>query len=250
MSPQLSRGVVFFVMAILVALFAWIYQRGRQERVGLWMIGWAAILLDFATVWAFTFALLSRRLVDWMEVFTLEVAGACFLFSVSKAFATARQRLFLSCFVILPAIVYWTCLVLAVKETWIYRSLLVLAVGAAVAGVVLTRITSGCNWTSSLANCRARSMSAFVHRCSIRILVPFAQPNRASSWTNTANHDRKLSDHPSSTPTCRTRSPCCARAASGNTAAAPPRRVTKSRRLTMRMPRFASRQEPSPRSGS
>jgi signal transduction histidine kinase len=136
MSPQLSRGVVFFVMAILVALFAWIYQRGRQERVGLWMIGWAAILLDFATVWAFTFALLSRRLVDWMEVFTLEVAGACFLFSVSKAFATARQRLFLSCFVILPAIVYWTCLVLAVKETWIYRSLLVLAVGAAVAGVV------------------------------------------------------------------------------------------------------------------
>ncbi|HSU33712.1 MAG TPA: ATP-binding protein [Bryobacteraceae bacterium] len=136
MSSQLGHGVVFFVMAVLVALFAWIYRRDRQQRVGLWMTGWAAILLDFATSWAFTFALVPQRLRDWMAVFTLEVAGGCFLFSVSRAFATARPRLFLSCFVILPAIVYWTCLVLAVKETWIYRSLLILAVSAAVAGVV------------------------------------------------------------------------------------------------------------------
>jgi signal transduction histidine kinase len=136
MSSQLSHGVVFFVMAILVVLFAWIYKRDRQQRVGLWMTGWAAIMLDFATSWASTFALVPQGLEDWITVFALEVAGACFLFSVSRAFATARPRLFLSCLVILPAIVYWTCLVLAVKETWVYRSLLILAVCAAVAGVV------------------------------------------------------------------------------------------------------------------
>jgi signal transduction histidine kinase len=136
MSPQLSHGAVFFVMAILVALFAWIYQRDRQQRVGLWMTGWAAILLGFAISWAFTFELVPQRLTDWMAVFTLEVAGACFLFSVSRAFATTRQRWFLSCFVILPAIVYWTFLVFDVKQAWIYQSLLLLAVAAAVAGVL------------------------------------------------------------------------------------------------------------------
>jgi signal transduction histidine kinase len=136
MLRQVCQGADLFTMAIVVALFAWIYRRDRQQRIALWMIGWIAILVEFATSWMFTFGLISQQINDWMGVFTSEVAGACFLFSVSKAFATARPRLFLSCFVILPAIVYWTCVALDVKEAWAYRSLLLLAVCAAVVGVV------------------------------------------------------------------------------------------------------------------
>src|SRR5262249_30920504 len=41
---------------------------------------------------------------------------------------------------------------------------------------------------------------------------------------------------------CRTRSPCCARAASGHAAAAPPRTVMNSRRFIIRSPRLHDRQ--------
>ncbi len=136
MSPQLNHAIVFCVMSILVALFAWIYQRSRQERVGLWMAGWVAILFHFASSLVFTFHLIPARLADWMAVFTLEIAGTCFLFSVSNAFATATRRFFFVLFVALPTVAYWTCLVFDVHNAWIYRILLSVIVAAGLAGVI------------------------------------------------------------------------------------------------------------------
>lgn len=136
MPPQIEQITVSIVMSILVSLFAWIYLRDRQGRVGLWMVGWIAILLHFTASLAFTFHVISSRWADWLAVFTLEVAGTCFLFSVSKAFASVSQRWIFLLLVFLPSVAYWTCLVLGVHDAWPYRIFLSLAVGSAVAGTV------------------------------------------------------------------------------------------------------------------
>ena len=47
MSARFEELVVFWVMAILVGLFAWIYSRDWRKRTALWMWGWIAILVHF-----------------------------------------------------------------------------------------------------------------------------------------------------------------------------------------------------------
>ena len=136
MSPQLNHAIVFVVMSILVTLFAWIYLRDRQGRIGLWMAGWIAILLHFASSLLFTFHLIPERLADWMAVLTLEIAGTCFLFSVSNAFATVSRRYFFVLLFALPSVAYWTCMVFEVHKALPYQCLLALAMGAALAGSV------------------------------------------------------------------------------------------------------------------
>jgi two-component system, sensor histidine kinase and response regulator len=134
MSPHVAHVVVVTVMTILVALFAWIYRRDRQQRMRLWLTGWIAILVHFAASLLVTFSVISGQLGDWVAVTTLLVAATSFLLSVSRPGATRRGRLVFIALVAIPAVVYWTGLVLGVNRPWAYTSALVLAVGV---GVVL-----------------------------------------------------------------------------------------------------------------
>ncbi|HMD99495.1 MAG TPA: response regulator [Terriglobia bacterium] len=138
MSPHVAHVVVVAVMTILVALFAWIYLRDREQdreqRMRLWLIGWIAILVHFAASLLTTFSLISDRLGDWVAVTTLVVSGTSFLLSVSRPGATRRGRVFFISMVAIPAVVYWTGLVFGVNLPWAYSGILVVAVGA---GVVL-----------------------------------------------------------------------------------------------------------------
>jgi signal transduction histidine kinase len=90
--PQFGRLVSVSVMMILVALFTWIYQRDKQQRVRLWMIGWSAILVHFGVSLLASFHLMSSSLADWLAYATLIVAAASFLASVFPNCATWRWR--------------------------------------------------------------------------------------------------------------------------------------------------------------
>jgi signal transduction histidine kinase/CheY-like chemotaxis protein len=79
-------------MMILVALFTWIYQRDKQQRVRLWMIGWSAILVHFGGSLLESFHLIKSSLADWLAYATLIVAAASFLASVCPNCAMWRWR--------------------------------------------------------------------------------------------------------------------------------------------------------------
>src|SRR5262249_1342161 len=95
----------------------------------------------------------------------------------------------------------------------------------------LTKITSGASATNSAADLRMRSASAEPQRYSSRTLRPSVQP---SSCKPCRNAPTRASDSGSSAVAVKSspmrRIGCCALAASGHAAAAPPRSVMKSRR--------------------
>src|SRR5437016_14599867 len=92
MYPKFEQIVVFTVMSILVTLFAWIYVRDRQQRFGLWMIGWIAIFIHFTAALLSSFSLLSDNWFFFLNRATLVIAGVSFLLSVSEVFATRAKR--------------------------------------------------------------------------------------------------------------------------------------------------------------
>ena len=98
--------------------------------------------------------------------------------------------------------------------------------------------------TSSFANRCIDSASLVVaQRVSIRILRPSVQPSFSSPSRKAAMRACPTGSSAVSgmiTPTRRIRSPCCARAESGQATAAPPRSVMNSRRVT-RSPRRRAR---------
>lgn len=107
-------------MSILVTLFTWIYVRDRQQRVGLWMLGWIAICIHFADQMVMSFSLLGPLWGNFIKIGTLELAGTCFVLSVSEVYATTRRRLLYFLLIGLPSIVYLACLLWAPKRTWIF----------------------------------------------------------------------------------------------------------------------------------
>jgi hypothetical protein len=105
----------------------------------------------------------------------------------------------------------------------------------AVIGVLCVRMRSGCSATSSFANrCIDSTSPVVVQRVSIRILRPSAQPSFASPSRNAAMRACPTGSSAASgmsTPMRRIRSACCARPASGQTAAALPKSLMNLRRL-------------------
>src|ERR1700730_5950966 len=114
---------------------------------------------------------------------------------------------------------------------------------AAITGVVTPKIALGRRPTSPFAKVLILSASPALQRSSIRRLLPSVHPSFESAPRNTASQDcatRSLCALPTSTPISRTRSGCCARAASGH-AAAPPSSEMNSRLFSLskciRLPR-------------
>src|ERR1700727_878450 len=98
MSSRFEEVVVFVVVTVLVALFAWIYLRDRQKSIGLWMLGWIAIWVHFATPAFNDFFFPSLiRFTTMVMILTLIVAGTCFLLSVSEVFVDRSRRIAFAC---------------------------------------------------------------------------------------------------------------------------------------------------------
>src|ERR1700730_13722620 len=124
MSPQFERIVVITIMTILVSLFSWIYLRDRQQRMGLWMLGWISILIHFSALTLLEFKLIAERPAWLVAIATLDLAGICFLLSVSKACAEGLRRILFLGLIGAPSILYTACLVYGVQSRWLYSAIL------------------------------------------------------------------------------------------------------------------------------
>lgn len=133
MSPQLEQIVIFSIMSVLVTLFTWIYIRNRRQRVGLWMLGWIAMLVHFAALLMASFSLLSLNWTKFIKIGTLEVAGVSFVLSVSEAYGTTRRRILYFLMAGLPAIVYLGFMIWAPRVKWIFPALVIGSVATVVA---------------------------------------------------------------------------------------------------------------------
>jgi PAS domain S-box-containing protein len=124
MSPGFESYVVFAVMGIMVALFAWIYLGDRQARVRLWLLGWIAMLIHYAVPPLVHASILSTRPQIWIMISTQLVAGTCFLLSVSEVFSAARRRYGFLFAISFASLVYLTALILGVQQKWVFIALL------------------------------------------------------------------------------------------------------------------------------
>jgi len=127
MSPRFEEFVVFAVITVLVALFAWIYLRDRQKSTGLWMLGWIAIFIHFAAPAFDDFFPPMMRFTHWIMISTLIIAGTCFLLSVSEVFIPKERRIAFVCFISAAAMLYVTGWQFGVRAPWFYISLLLIS---------------------------------------------------------------------------------------------------------------------------
>jgi PAS domain S-box-containing protein len=124
MSARFEELVVFGVISIMVALFAWIYTRDREKRAGLWMLGWIAIFIHFMAPAIDDFIPWLMPYTRWIKVTTLIVAGTFFLLSVSEVFANRRRRIAFTTLISTASLVYATALFLHLDNKWIFAGLL------------------------------------------------------------------------------------------------------------------------------
>jgi signal transduction histidine kinase/CheY-like chemotaxis protein len=111
-------------MMILVALFTWIYQRDRQRRVGLWMIGWSAVLMHFVALLLESFHIIPTIWSDWLALLTLTGAAASFLLSVCANCALGFRRWVFLGGLLAPALLYGSLLSAQAKAALPYVCLL------------------------------------------------------------------------------------------------------------------------------
>ncbi|HZU31463.1 MAG TPA: PAS domain S-box protein [Candidatus Angelobacter sp.] len=129
MSPHFEEIVVFVVISIMVALFAWTYALDRQKRVGLWMLGWVAIFIHFAAPalddslpWVVAYT-------NWIKAATLILAGTCFLLSVSQVFIQQQRRIAFIIFISMASMAYLCGLQFGIRAPWFYAGLLLISGG-------------------------------------------------------------------------------------------------------------------------
>jgi PAS domain S-box-containing protein len=128
MPSRSEQILVFFVISVLVGLFAWIHRRNRERISGMWFFGWIAILVHFAVPLANSIPGWSPVLGIWVNRATLIVAGSFFLLSVSASYAKSLRAAWFVVFVSLGTLVYLTLLILHVRQRWLYLGILILAI--------------------------------------------------------------------------------------------------------------------------
>ncbi len=126
-SSRFEELVVFGVTSILVALFGWIYARDRETSVQLWMLGWIAIFIHFTAPAIDKFVPWLIPFTPWIKVFTLIIAGSCFLLSVSEVFTDERRRLRFTLSISAASVLYLCGLFLDLHAPWFFSGLLLLS---------------------------------------------------------------------------------------------------------------------------
>jgi PAS domain S-box-containing protein len=115
-------------MGLLVLLFVWTWVRDRKPPTGVWMLGWIAILVHFGATWLNSFNLIAHRTTELLRLTTLEVAGICFVLSVSQACRTNRRRILFIAFLGVPPIIYVVSFLYLQGHMWVYPALISISV--------------------------------------------------------------------------------------------------------------------------
>jgi diguanylate cyclase (GGDEF)-like protein len=118
-------------LAILVAVFATISREYRKERVQLWLVGWAFVLLrSLVQFLHFTHHPLSDIEVA-IALSAQELASISFLVSVAPKADTRCRQLTLATVLSIPALLYTLGMIGDVDSHAYYYSVVVLALGSA-----------------------------------------------------------------------------------------------------------------------
>ncbi|MBV9268747.1 MAG: PAS domain S-box protein, partial [Acidobacteriaceae bacterium] len=125
MSSSFVHIVETVLMAVLVALFVWIYARQRQPRVALWIIAWTFIVLHFMNGVVMANMPNPGPISYWLAYATLLISGTSFIFSVSRACTNTRRRLMFIGACVFPGLVYWAGVVWDWHVTWAFKALLI-----------------------------------------------------------------------------------------------------------------------------
>ena len=136
MSRHFEEILVLVVASILVTLFTWIYLRDRQQKSGLWLLGWISIFIHFTVPAVDDWLHWLQPFTTWIRVATLIVAATFFLLSVSQIFRNRRQRVFFILVIGGNSILYLTALVLNYQARWFYIALLVLGIVSVLSQVI------------------------------------------------------------------------------------------------------------------
>jgi diguanylate cyclase (GGDEF)-like protein len=117
-------------LAILVAVFAAISRQHAKERVRLWLIGWAFVLLRSVFQFVHPSGLRWTNFNFALGMSALELASIAFLVSVAPRAATARRQLMLGGILGIPALVYTSGTVFQVESRGFYYSVILLALSS------------------------------------------------------------------------------------------------------------------------
>jgi diguanylate cyclase (GGDEF)-like protein len=113
-------------LAILVAVFAAISRQHTRERVRLWLIGWAFVLLHSVVRFVHPSALRWMNFNFAFGMTGLELASVAFVVSVAPRATTARRQLILAAVLGVPALAYTYGMVFGVESRAFYYTLIVL----------------------------------------------------------------------------------------------------------------------------
>jgi len=93
-------------LAILVVVFWAISRKATSEHVQLWLIGWALVLLHFASQFPVFAENTWSRVAEAVSLGTLVLASIAFLISVSAMASDRRSRVLLATAIAVPTLAY------------------------------------------------------------------------------------------------------------------------------------------------
>ncbi len=114
-------------LAILVAVFAAISRQHAGERVKLWLVGWALVLLRSVVQFAHFGSAHFGNLYLSIALNSLVLASIAFLVSVAPKATTLRRQLILSAVLGVPALVYTNAMIWGISAHSFYYVLVVVA---------------------------------------------------------------------------------------------------------------------------
>jgi hypothetical protein len=118
-------------LAILVAVFASISRQHTKERVRLWFVGWAFVLLRSIIQFVHPAGAAWKNLDFAIGIGALEMASVSFVVSVAPSATTIRRQLLLGSVLGLPALTYTYAMIWGVESAAFYYAVVLIALAGA-----------------------------------------------------------------------------------------------------------------------
>lgn len=130
MTISLKALPALVALAILVAVFAGISRQHTKERVRLWLIGWAFVLLHSVVLFVHPAGLRWINLNFAVRMTALELASIAFVVSVAPRATTTKRQIILGTALGLPALAYTCGMVFGVESHVFYYAFLILGLSS------------------------------------------------------------------------------------------------------------------------
>ena len=130
MSINLKALPALIALAILVAVFATISRQHTKERVRLWLIGWAFVLLRSVAQFIHPAGSRWHNINVAIGMASLELASIAFVVSVAGKATTTRRQFLLASILGIPALGYTFGMIFGLESHWFYYGVIFLALYA------------------------------------------------------------------------------------------------------------------------